>query len=299
MDAKPTDKPKVETKALTPVAEVFLHLEKRKNNIEEVLRNRIPSDTFIQTIKNAITETPELANVDRSSLWSGCMKAAADGLMLDGREAALVIFSVKNKETQQWEKKAQYMPMIAGIFKKVRNSGEVSTMSAQVVYENDDFLYREGTDPKLEHIPLIPLIPGQRGDKLCVYAVAKMKDGNFETEVMSIEAVEEIRACAKTDSIWKKWWGEMAKKTVLHRLAKRLPMSTELARVFEAQNDMYDLNKPDQPEQSREPLSNSTHASRTILEQDGESIDNSDAVDVEFEDAGPDVGDGDNHKDPI
>jgi hypothetical protein len=44
------------------------------------------------------------------------VKLAQDGLLPDGREAAVVMFG----------NKAQAMPMIAGILKKVRQSGEVA-----------------------------------------------------------------------------------------------------------------------------------------------------------------------------
>uniref|UniRef100_UPI00195373C4 recombinase RecT n=1 Tax=Klebsiella aerogenes TaxID=548 RepID=UPI00195373C4 len=46
------------------------------------------------------------------------------GLLPDGREGAIVEFSGK----------AQWMPMIGGLRKKVRNSGEIATWEAHVVY---------------------------------------------------------------------------------------------------------------------------------------------------------------------
>jgi hypothetical protein len=47
---------------------------------------------------------------------------------------------------------------------------------------------------------------------------------------MSLEEIEKVRKVSRAASNgpWVAWWGEMARKTVMRRLSKRLPMSTDL-----------------------------------------------------------------------
>jgi recombination protein RecT len=46
---------------------------------------------------------------------------------------------------------------------------------------------------------------------------------------MSRAEIEQVRAVSrsKDGAAWSQWWGEMARKTVLRRLIKRLPLSTD------------------------------------------------------------------------
>ena len=68
-----------------------------------------------------------------------------------------------------------------------------------------------------------------------------MRDGNKKFEVMSRGEIEQTRASSKTPDKgpWVDWYSEMAKKTVVHRIAKLLPQSAELrtAEVLESAAD--------------------------------------------------------------
>jgi recombination protein RecT len=175
---------------------------------------------------------PSLLNGDRRSLLGSCMKAAQDGLLCDGREAALVMFGST----------VQYMPMLGGILKKLRNSGELATISAQVVYDKDQFDYTLGDDERISHKPYLG---NDRGNPMVVYAIAKTKDGAIYREVMSVAEVEKVRAVSRASGKgpWVQWWDEMAKKTVIRRLAKRLPSSADVDQVFEHDNEAIGITE--------------------------------------------------------
>jgi recombination protein RecT len=177
-----------------------------------------PVEKFKRVAKTAIQNTPALANADRRSLFGAFVRLAQDGLLPDGREAAVVMFG----------NKAQAMPMIAGILKKIRQSGEVAKVSAQVVYANDKFVVKYGFDEDVEHVP--PPLNEPRGEPIGAYATAVLKDGSHLLEVMSLEEIERVRKVSRAanNGPWVTWFGEMARKTVMRRLAKRLPMSTDL-----------------------------------------------------------------------
>ena len=120
-----------------------------ESDLKKMLPPSLPSDKFIRTVQTAITLNPDIAECDKNSVLASCMKAAADGLVLDGREATLTIYNTKQKDGT-YKKMAQYIPMVAGIIKRVRNSGEVSRLNAFVVYENDKFHVAYGLDMKLD-----------------------------------------------------------------------------------------------------------------------------------------------------
>jgi len=211
-------------------------------------RNALPShikpEKFQRVVMTVVQQNPDLMGADRRSLLVSCLKCAADGLIPDGREAALVIFNTKSGDS--WVKAVQYMPMLAGIQKRIRNSGEIASIQAHVIYENDHFIWHQGIDASIEHRPLFP---GDRGKAIGAYAVAKFKDGSDpQFEVMDVAAIEKVRAVSRAGKSgpWVQWWDEMARKTVFRRLSKWLPMDTEAEDLMrrDDENDAQDVAAP-------------------------------------------------------
>ncbi len=215
---------------LTPIEAMRGTLVKMQPEFQAALPPQIPVEKFIRTTLTAVHMNPELLGADRRSLLGACMKAAQDGLLLDGREAAPVIFRTKEGP------KVQYMPMVGGILKKIRNSGELASISAHVVYSNDQFEYELGDNENIIHKPFLG---EDRGKPIAVYAVAKTKDGAIYREVMSVADVDKVRQAsrAKDAGPWVQWWDEMAKKTVIRRMAKRLPSSADVDQVLASDNE--------------------------------------------------------------
>ena len=115
-----------------------------------------------------------------------------------------------------------------------RRSGQIQSFSAFTVHEGDDFHYELGLRPDIKHIP------SDAADRdikpvTHVYAVANLKDGGVQFEVMSRAAIESVRMQSKAakSGPWVTHWDEMAKKTVLRRLFKYLPISIETARAIQ------------------------------------------------------------------
>lgn len=210
--------------------DVRQQLQKMEGQFTSALPPHIPVERFMRVVMTAVNGNPDLISADRSSLFEACLKAAQDGLLPDGRDGALVLFG----------KKATWMPMIGGILKKVRNSGMLLSISAYVVYENDKFTYRLGDDERIDHEPALE----NAGAPKLVYAIARTKDGGIYREVMTLSQVEKVRQVsrAKSGGPWKDWWDEMAKKTVLRRLSKRLPTSADLDDLIRRDDDLYDFS---------------------------------------------------------
>jgi recombination protein RecT len=221
----------------SPTVEFRGQLQRMDQEIASALPPHIPVERFMRVVLTAVNASPDLLSADRRTLMESAMKAAQDGLLPDGRDGAFVVFNTKSGD--KWIKKVQWMPMIGGILKKVRNSGDLLTISAHVAYENDKFTYILGDDEKIEHEPCM----GERGKPRLVYAVAKTKDGGIYREVMTVADVEKVRAVSRAGKAgpWVEWWTEMAKKTVLRRLSKRLPMSSDLDDLVRRDDELYDF----------------------------------------------------------
>lgn len=189
----------------------------------------IPPGRYVRAAINAVLK-PDIASVadsaeGRQSIYESLLKCAADGLLPDGREAALVKFNTKDGD--RWVNKAQYMPMVAGIMKKARNSGEIAAIYCHVVYANDVFKVSLVTDGvPVTHEPAM----GSRGDVVGVYALCRFKDGSWsQPEIMDVDQINAIRKRSKTaeKGPWQTDWAEMARKTVIKRAAKYWPSSTD------------------------------------------------------------------------
>lgn len=225
---------------ISPEQSFEIDFDANQHAIAAALPTGISIEKFKRVALIAVAATPDLLAADRRSLINSCIKCASDGLVPDGREAALVIYNTKVKDgagKEHWEKRVQYLPMIGGVRKRMRNSGEVTSAEAHLVYEGDDFDFELGDDARIVHRPATL---GNRGNVIGAYAIIKLANGEVIREVMSVAEIERARAAsrAKDSGPWVTWWGEMARKTVLRRAAKAAPFSAELAGVLSRDDEL-------------------------------------------------------------
>lgn len=221
---------------LAVVNEVRTALTKMSPEFKAALPAHVTAERFMRVTMTAVQNNPDLLSADRRSLYNAAMRAAQAGLLPDGREGAIVTFSGK----------AQFMPMVAGVMKQVRNSGEISTWSVHAVYENDFFEFELGDT---EHIVHKPAMRGG-GAIIGAYSIVLMKDGERSREFMNVDQIEAIRKRSRSGNAgpWKTDYDEMAKKTVVRRHSKRLPMSTDLDGVLHEDDDLF-MPPADAPQQ--------------------------------------------------
>lgn len=247
-------KPREDTKPVHPLVAFGNVIESRTDQLKHALPPHIPVERFMRVVMTALQSNPKLLACTQQSLWNSCMKAAQEGLLPDGREGAIVPYG-ENEDGRKIADNATWMPMIAGLKKKVRNSGEIKDWYIEIVYGGDHFLYQKGDDPKLEHIP-VP--PSQRTKSLpyqgiiAAYSIAVFKDGSKSVpEVMWIEEIEGVRSKSKAkkgpwaDPIF---YPEMCKKTVARRHYKSLPQSTDLDDLMRNDDTLYDFSEREDTE---------------------------------------------------
>jgi recombination protein RecT len=236
------NQPTTPTKQLTVVDQFRRDLEKMTPQFKYALPAHIPVERFNRVVMTAMQNNPKLYGCSRPSIFNACMKCAQDGLLPDGREAAIVPFG-ENEDGQKKSDQATYLPMVAGYRKKARNSGELSDLYSYVVFDCDQFDFQLGDEPYVKHKPSLTRPRGAK--PIAVYSIAKFKDGATSYEVMSISEVEEIRQ--KFSRARKGPWNdpvtypEMVRKTCVRRHCKSLPMSTDLDTVLHRDDELYDM----------------------------------------------------------
>lgn len=237
------------TSTLPAIVQLREELSPMRQDFANVLASHIPADKFIQVCLTAVENNPDLLNADRQSFKVACLNAANDGLLPDKREGALVIFntevSVKRPNSNATYKErrqlVQWMPMVRGILKVAYNTGLVESISVELVYENDQYSRAAGDDAKIIHIPEDF---GDRGAVKGGYSIVKMRTGGVYHEVMSLKQIQAVQAVSRAENgPWKTFWEEMARKTILRRGLKKVPLSTEVDQVLARDEVFFKLDE--------------------------------------------------------
>lgn len=227
------------TQQPNPIADLRNQFTAMQPELAMALPAHVAPERFVRIVMTAIQQTPDLMKADRKSLFAACMKSAQDGLLPDGREAFLnCYFSKKDNKFV-----ASYQPMIAGILKKIRQSGELKQLSCDVVREGD--IFEHYVDETGEHFKHCSSDEDNSDAKVkYVYAALWTKDGGFYFKKMTPKAVEKARAVSRAANSgpWVQWWDEMALKTVLRNLSKRVPMSVEVEAVIHRVDDLSEFD---------------------------------------------------------
>lgn len=218
-------------------------LEKSRKQLEMALPKHLTADRMLRVAMTSIQKTPKLMECTPQSLLACVMTCAQLGLEPDQflGQAYLVPYG----------KICTLIPGYRGYIALARRSGELQTLSAQVVYSNDEFTLQYGVDDILVHKPAL----NGRGDPIGAYCVFKYKDGAYSFDWMSKDDIEKIRkrSQAANNGPWVTDWDEMAKKTVIKRHAKLAPLSVEFQRAValeeramsgETQDDLLTMDDP-------------------------------------------------------
>lgn len=215
----------------------------------EALPKHIDFNRFMRIALNAVTNTPKLLECDRGSFFLAVMRAAQLGLEPDGLMGQAYLIPYGNN--------VQLQVGYKGYIQLARQSGEISFITAECVYRNDDYDFNIFSTPRFS-----PLIGGDRGDLIGFIAVARFKDDTFQHVFMTVDEVNKIR---DNSQAWKqalndaqkdkdgnvigfinKWnkpinsvpwfhhYEEMGKKTAIRRLSKYLPLSVQKADKVES-----------------------------------------------------------------
>ena len=193
-----------------------------KKNLAELLEgSSMTPAQFKQIVINELKRSPKLQEAfvkNPASLFASILHCAEMGLNPSQMVGEFFFIPYKDSIT----------PILGykGLLTLLMRSNKVKKIWSEVVYEDDDFEYELGLEPKLLHTPNHQSIRNSKNIK-CIYACAKIDDEvvfkvMFKSEIQNIinmsKFPNELFFNDKKDP--EQW---MAKKTVLKQLAKLMP----------------------------------------------------------------------------
>lgn len=221
------------------------------DRFENILPPHVTPQRFKQVVMTAVAAAPDLMTVamtngGQHSILMSSLKCASDGLIPDGREAALVAFNVKvskKGEPDQWEKRAQYICMVKGVITKMQQSPGVKDVAARCVYQKelDEQRFSFVDSDEQSTLRHEPILYGDRGPIVGVYAYCRTHDGGFYFAPLNLDELKKIKATSKgTNTPWHgPFEDQMMLKSALKRLAKIAPMSREVLKIIDHDNETF------------------------------------------------------------
>ncbi|PEL12691.1 recombination protein RecT [Bacillus sp. AFS017336] len=203
---------------LTPAQQVSSYLKAYEGTFQQIAPKHFNTERFQRIALSEIRKNPKLLECSVPSLMSAVLQSVKLGLEPGLFGQAYLI---------PYGKEVQFQIGYRGLIELSQRSGRILKIQAREVYENDEFEVSYGIDDNIIHKPALDV---DRGKVRLYYAVAWFKDGGAQFELMSISDVEKHRdKFSKTAKFgpWKDHFDEMAKKTVLKKLVKQLPMDVE------------------------------------------------------------------------
>lgn len=121
----------------------------------------------------------------------------------------------------------------------------------QVVYDGDSFSFRKDSG-KITYSHVIGNPFDNKKQVVGAYGIIKCAAGEF-IELLNADEITKMRNSAKTDNVWRMWYGEMVKKSIIKRMCKSL--IRDLVRDIEmADNENYVPENADFPHALREEI---------------------------------------------
>lgn len=193
-----------------------------KKNLAELLEgSSMTPAQFKQIVINELKRSPKLQESfikNPASLFASILHCAEMGLNPSQMVGEFFFIPYKDSIT----------PILGykGLITLLMRSSKVKKIWSEVVYEDDDFEYELGLEPKLLHTPNHLAVRNSKNIK-CIYACAKIENEvifkvMFKNEIQNIINMSKVpNDLFFNDNKDPEQW--MAKKTVLKQLAKLMP----------------------------------------------------------------------------
>lgn len=200
-----------------------------KNQMALAMPKHMTADRLMRIALTEVRKVPALGKCNVQSFMGAIMQCAQLGIEPGAALGHAYLLPFGNGKASDGLANCQLIIGYRGMIDLARRSGQIVSLTARSVHANDTFSYAYGLDETLEHVPGT----GDRGDLTHVYAVAKLKGGGIQFEVMSKADVLKVKASSKAgnNGPWVSHFDEMAKKTVIRRLFKYLPVSIEMTQA--------------------------------------------------------------------
>jgi recombination protein RecT len=206
-------------------------------DLARALPKHITPERMARIVLTALRMTPKLAECTESSFLGAVLTSAQLGLEVNNPlgHAYLIPFKKNWKDANgKWHSDMQCQLIIGyqGMIELARRSGLVTSIYAYPVFDGDQFSYRLGLHPDIQHVPSED--PDRETRRIThVYAVAHQKDGPPVFQVLTWAEVmkRRERSKSKDDGPWVTDTEAMALKTAVRKLWRWLPKSVEMQRA--------------------------------------------------------------------
>jgi len=222
----------------------LLSSESIQARIKDAVATHIKPEQMLKMLLMTTAKNPKLLKCTQESVIMSLLTAGQVGLDFTGvlGQAYLVPYLSE----------CQFQIGYRGLVTLIGNARLVTTIYSEIVYKGDEFKVIRGTRPEIIHVPVEDReLPEKEGDihelVRAAYCVSVTDTGQTQFTVMWRSEIDRIRARAqawkafKSGAIkstpWATDYAEMAKKTVLKRHSKYLPMSIDkpgIDRVYKA-----------------------------------------------------------------
>lgn len=210
----------------------IIRIQAKAEEFAKAMPSVMTKDRFMRIAIGAIRKNPKLLECDPLSLMGSLLVAAQLGFEVNTPLGHFFLIPRWNKTTHQMEADGQIG--YKGWIELLQRSGQVQSMVAETVFENDYFDYALGDDPKIEHKPSM----SERGRAIAYYVSVRIKNGGVFRKVLSWQDIQRYRARSRTPNAgpWVSDFDAMALKTTFMRLTPWLPKSIEMQRAEAFEN---------------------------------------------------------------
>jgi recombination protein RecT len=224
----------------------FDMLNSRRDEFKKTLHPSMTVDGLISGAIAAIIRNPDNMNCTPASLIASIAYAGQIGLSLDPVLGQAFLSPTKIHPGSAYEYlECQFIPGYKGYIDLSYRSGKVAKIDARYVMEWDQFEYEFGTNGFLRHKKDGLMNPGEPfktpvDDKIThFYTTIELLTGSTMFEVMNVAEVRLARdespqykhATEVSKTIWFNHFRAMGMKTVLHKILKFAPMSSDIQRL--------------------------------------------------------------------
>lgn len=203
---------------------IFEKIQKQQEVVAKALPAGMDAGRFVRMVLTEMRRTPKLTICDPATLIGAMMLSAQTGLEPGGPLGQAFLIPRWNGRAKVNE--AQFQIGYRGLVQLAARSGV--TLQAHTVRDGDVFEWQYGTDEYLTHRPVLD----SEASSVAWYATARFSDGRAPMFVVIDRNVTEkakAAGAAGNRGPWASHYDAMAEKTAAIRLAKWLPLTSDVS----------------------------------------------------------------------
>lgn len=227
-----------------PATEIKDNIRRLEDQFQLAMPKGVEAKQLVRDALTIISANPRLLECEPASVYGSLMTCAQLGLRPGVLGQAWILpMRIKGKM------RGQLIIGYQGYIALAHRSRDIASISARIVYERDQFDYSYGLNDHLDHKPYAG--SDDRGRAIFYYCIVRTQSGGTLWEVMSRADAERHRdkfAMAKKQDgtlvgPWVDHFDSMALKTIILRVLKLAPRSTELMSAMVADESFrVDMN---------------------------------------------------------